>query len=110
MNITLYHGTSFENTLLILKNGFDFNRAGNNWGTTYGKGIYFSPNYETARFYATEKGIVISLKLNINPYKLLKDIKPNSKKRLNIPKIYDSLINPNEDEVIILNSEVFKIL
>ena len=56
----LYHGTSCSNAISILKNGFDFNKVGSNYGTTYGKGIYFTPNYETARFYAGENGLVIS--------------------------------------------------
>ena len=52
----LYHGTTMINALSILKNGFDINKAGENWGTTYGKGIYFSPNYETAQaFYLPNK-------------------------------------------------------
>ena len=46
----LYHGTTIQNALSIMKFGFDINKSGENWGTTYGKGIYFSPNYETAEF------------------------------------------------------------
>ena len=41
-----------------------------NYGTTYGKGIYFSPNYETAKFYAGTDGIIISLNVDITPYYL----------------------------------------
>ena len=46
----LYHGTTKENAINILKDGFDFEKSGSCWGNTYGKGIYFTPNYETARF------------------------------------------------------------
>ena len=71
----LYHGTSIENALSIFKNGFDINKSGENWGTTYGKGIYFSPNYETAMFYAnsdeSNPGIVISI--NVAEYKMLQE-------------------------------------
>lgn len=106
----LYHGTSVINGILILKNGFDINKSGSNWGVTYGKGIYFTPNYETARFYAGNDGMVISLNININPFYLTKDVKPNSKKKPKIPEGYDSLINPNGDEVIILNMDVFNVI
>jgi len=106
----LFHGTSTDNALSILACGFDFNRAGENWGTTYGKGIYFSPNYETAKFYAGPTGIVLSFELKINPYYLSKDIRPNSKKKIIIPPQHDSIINPNGDECIILNSDVFNSL
>ena len=64
-----------------MQNGFDFEKVGNNWGKTYGNGIYFTPNYETARFYAGENGIVLSFNLNLNMYKLTYDISPNSKKK-----------------------------
>ena len=103
----LYHGTSAKNALSILKNGFDLEKAGENWGTTYGKGIYFSPNYETAKFYAGEDGIVLSFNLQINPYELKKDIRPNSKRKIKIPFEFDSIINPNRDEVIVTNKDVF---
>ena len=65
--VKLYHGTSVKNALSILQNGFDLGKAGENWGTTYGKGVYFTPNYETAKFYAGEDGVVLSLNLKINP-------------------------------------------
>lgn len=108
----LYHGTTMINALSILKNGFDINKAGENWGTTYGKGIYFSPNYETAKFYANSDpkiaGIVISITVDLNPYILKKDISPNQKKKFRLPKDknYDSIINPNGDEVIIIDQSV----
>ena len=109
----LYHGTSMINALSILKKGFDISKAGENWGTTYGKGIYFSPNYETAQFYANSDpvnmGIVISINLDLNPYILKKDISPNQKRKFTLPKgkDYDSIVNPNGDEVIIIDQSVF---
>lgn len=102
----LYHGTSYINALSILNNGFDIGYSGSNWGNTYGKGIYFTPNYDTARFYAGEDGIVLSFNIKINPYKLSKDITPNSRKKIKIPSEYDSIININEDEVIITNVNI----
>jgi len=77
----LYHGTNTSNGISILKNGFDFNKVGSNYGLTYGKGIYFTPNYKTAQFYAGENGIVLSMHVLITPYYLVKDISPNSKKK-----------------------------
>ena len=77
----LYHGTTIENALSILNNGFDFSKVGSNWGNTYGNGIYFSPNYETARFYAREEGIVLKFDIKIIPQYLEKDYSPNSKKK-----------------------------
>ena len=53
----LYHGTSISNALSIMNEGFNLKKAGSNYGTTYGKGIYFTPNYKTAKFYAEENGI-----------------------------------------------------
>tara|TARA_Y100000748_G_scaffold212280_1_gene178028 strand:- start:972 stop:1289 length:318 start_codon:yes stop_codon:yes gene_type:complete len=100
----LYHGTTFSNAISILKNGFDFNKVGSNYGSTYGKGIYFTPNYETAKFYSGENGIVLSMNIDIIPYHLKKDISPSSKKKIKIPKDkdYNCIISPNKDEYLIL--------
>ena len=102
----LYHGTSSENAISILKNGFNFDKIGSNYGTTYGKGIYFSPNYETARFYANQNthGTVLSFNLNIIPFYLIRDISPNSKKKIKLPndKEYNCIVSPNKDEYLIL--------
>lgn len=100
----LYHGTSSLNAISILKNGFDFNRAGSNFGVTYGKGIYFTPNYETAKFYAGKNGIVLSMNIPVIPYYLVKNISPNSKKKIKIPKdkAYNCIVSPNKDEYLIL--------
>tara|TARA_B100001175_G_scaffold317168_1_gene333137 strand:- start:5431 stop:5748 length:318 start_codon:yes stop_codon:yes gene_type:complete len=100
----LYHGTNSINALSILNNGFDFSKAGSNYGTTYGKGIYFSPNYETAKFYAGTDGIIISLNVDITPYYLTRDISPSSKKKIKLPedKKYNTIVSPNKDEYLIL--------
>tara|TARA_B100000424_G_scaffold266755_2_gene258422 strand:- start:437 stop:754 length:318 start_codon:yes stop_codon:yes gene_type:complete len=100
----LYHGTSSSNAIEIIKNGFDFERAGSNYGITYGKGIYFTPNYETARFYAGDNGIVLSMNISIVPYYLLKDKSPNSKKKIKLPtdQEYNCIVSPNKDEYLIL--------
>ena len=100
----LYHGTSEKNAINILNEGFNFELSGSCWGNTYGKGIYFSPNYETARFYAENDGIVVSLNIEIKPFFLDKDISPSSKKKLKIDKEkYNCIVNPNKDEYLKLN-------
>ena len=99
----LYHGTSKKNGINILKKGFNFELSGSCWGNTYGKGIYFTPNYKTARFYAENDGIVISLNIEIKALFLEKDISPSSKKKLKIDKEkYNCIVNPNKDEYLIL--------
>lgn len=100
----LYYGTSSSNAISILKNGFDFNKVGSNYGITYGKGIYFTPNYETARFYAGENGIILSMDISITRYYLVKDISPNSKKKIKLPtdQDYNCIVSPNKDEYLIL--------
>ena len=82
MKTTLYHGTTMANALSILKCGFDFNKCGYNWGSTYGKGIYFSPSYDEAQFYAGEDGMVLSFELDLECYYLKKDISPSKKENL----------------------------
>lgn len=101
----LYHGTSNENALSILNTGFNFKLSGSNWGNTYGNGIYFTPNYDTARFYAGEEGIVLSVTINVNGYQLKRDISPNNKKKIKLPNDsdYNCIISPNKDEYLILN-------
>ena len=100
----LYHGTSYENSLSIKMNGFDFNKVGSNYGKTYGRGIYFTPNYETAKFYAGDTGIVILTNAKITPHYLTRDVSPNSKKKIRIPndKVYNCIVSPNNDEYLIL--------
>ena len=97
----LYHGTSVSDAISILKSGFDFSRCGSNWGSTYGKALYFTPNYETARCYAGENGIVLSFALTIIPYYIKRDISPNSKKKFKLPDGFNCLVNPNGDEYVV---------
>lgn len=103
MKKTLYHGTSQSNALSILKEGFDFSKCGCNWGSTYGKGIYFSPNYDDAQFYAGEHGIVLSFDLDLECYYLDKDISPSKKKKFKLPNGYNCLVNQSRDEYILFS-------
>lgn len=92
----LYHGTSIQSMIGILNNGFAFDHCGKNWGSTYGKGIYFTPNYETARCYAGEDGVVLSFVIDVTDYKVLSKFKRPKK----IQKKW--LITPDFDEYIML--------
>ena len=120
MSITLYHGTTQTNALSILKNGFDFTKCGSNWGKTYGKGIYFTPNYDTAQFYAGDDGIVLSFNFSTQepsqkiqepkphfyliPHYLTRDISPYYRGKVRFPKDrnINCLVSPNNDEYMIL--------
>ena len=97
----LYHGTTAAAAISIMESGFDFSRAGTNWGTTYGKGIYFTPNYGTARFYAGENGIVISVDIEVKPHYLKRAVSASSKKRIQVPEGCNCLVSPDGDEYVV---------
>ena len=101
MRKRLYHGTSKEAALSIMCNGFDLKHGGKNWGCTYGKGIYFTPNEATARFYAGEDGIVISVDIVIYPHYLKHAKSVSSKKRIKIPDGCNCLVSPDKDEYVV---------
>ena len=96
----LYHGTSQASALNILSIGFSFEHSGKNWGSTYGKGIYFTPNYETARCYAGNDGIVMQFDMNIENYYLLKNLQRPTSKKIKYSSKW--LITPDFDEYIML--------
>ena len=101
MRKVLCHGTTRSSGLSILKNGFDFSKCGSNWGSTYGKGIYFTPDYKVAKTYAGDDGIVLSFSLNLNCYQLQKDVRPSRKRNIKIPSGYNCLISPNKEEYVV---------
>lgn len=103
MKKTLYHGTTQINALSILRDGFDFSKCGSNWGSTYGKGIYFSPSYDEAQFYAGEDGMVLSFELDLECYYLKKDISPSKKAKFKVPDGYNCLVNPSESEYVVFS-------
>ena len=105
----LYHGTSNENAESIKRNGFSSEYSGQNWGSTYGKAIYFTNCYKTATCYAGQSGEVLTVDIeNVNYLKLDKDYSPNDKKHIREIKsvimyvIFNStkncLLNYNENE------------
>jgi len=101
LTMRLYHGTTAAAAISIMESGFDFSRAGTNWGTTYGKGIYFTPNYKTARFYAGENGIVISVDIEVKPHYLKRAVSASSKKQIKVPEECNCLVSPDGDEYVV---------
>lgn len=98
----LYHGTNISAALNILNEGFNFNYSGKNWGNTYGKGIYFTSNHETAKCYAGENGIILKFDLDISDSTILtKSYSPC--KRFKLKTHTKWLITPDHDEYIMLN-------
>ena len=63
----LYHGTTLCNAMSIVSSmTFDISKSGQNWGNTFGPGIYFTPNIETAKVYAGENGIILRCDLVVD--------------------------------------------
>ena len=98
----LYHGTSTINALGILNKGFDKTKVGTNWGKTYGNGIYFTPNYDTARVYAGDAGIILSFHFDVTDcHKLIKYNRSGVKiKSSFLNKKW--IITPDNDEYILI--------
>ena len=110
--ITVYHGTSLDNMELIIKNGFDSNKIGTGWGTTYGNGIYLALDPNIANLYSGNTGIVLEVTIKYNPYKLLNSYKPNNKKHIKslamlkhkvIEEGYTCFVSPNNEEIILFD-------
>ena len=100
----LYHGTSIQNAESIKKIGFSSEFIGKNWGSTYGKAIYFTDCYETAKFYAGESGVVLTVDIeNVNCLKLDKDYSPNNKKHNKEVKSIIMYIMFNSNKNCLLN-------
>lgn len=105
----LYHGTTRDNGENIIKEqSFNLDRTGENWGVTYGKGVYLTPNLEEAKRYGD---MVLVVKCEIKEYKLNQRFSPNDKKHKKLlNKLirkeieegeYDSLVTLDEDEYIL---------
>ena len=59
----LYHGTSKNSAKNIKTNGFSLDYVGSQWGSTYGKAIYFTNKYEDAKCYAGLNGEVLKVEI-----------------------------------------------
>lgn len=100
----LYHGTSKENAESIKRNGFSSEYAGKNWGSTYGKAIYFTNCYKTAKCYAGLSGEVLKVDIqNVNYLKLNKDYSPTDKKHVREIKSIIMFIMINSNKNCLLN-------
>ena len=117
----LYHGTSKENADSIKKKGFSLEFSGKNWGSTYGKAIYFTNCYKTAKCYAGQLGEVLTVDIeSVNYLKLDKDYSPTDKKHIRqiksiimyliINSDKNCLLNYNENEYIFINRFKYKII
>lgn len=109
----LYTGTSHQAFSNIIKNGFQNNFIGSNYGTTYGEGFYFTPDYEVAKSYST--GIIIWIDIDINLYNLddfccSKDFKKQRKQiiklRKTVEKTHDGFIKYHRKDDKIIETEV----
>ena len=109
----LYHGTTRDNGKNIIKHqSFNLDRTGENWGTTYGKGVYLTPNIEEAKKYGD---MILVIECEIKQYKLSQKYSPNDRKhKKTLKKIirkeieegdYDSLVTVDEDEYILFKPE-----
>ena len=105
--VILYHGTSKENALSITQNGFSLDRSGDNWGNTYGKGVYFSKQLEDAIVYAGNDGVVLMCDLYVKGFHLNRDYSPTERyDRREIKKLihgltdYNCLISRDQSEYI----------
>jgi len=105
----LYHGTTKENaTTIISQQKINLNLCGSQWGSTYGKGIYFSPSKTEASVYGEA---IIEIETNVEPMKLQRYYSPNDRNhKRQIKKIVDTLgpdalVSYDNKEVVIFNTE-----
>ena len=113
----IYHGTTIKNGSSILESGcFDSKKKiDKGWGSTYGEGIYFTPNEDEARVYGKD-GILLKITLELKPFYLTRDYSPTNKghktalnkliKRLKRESDRNSLINIRGDEIIFFGDDI----
>lgn len=117
----LYHGTSKENAEFIKRNGFSSEYIGKNCGSIYGKVIYFTNCYKTAKCYAGQSGVVLTVDIeNVNYLKLDRDYSLNDKNHIReiesmimyimINSNKNCLLNYNENEYIFFNRFKYTII
>ena len=65
-------------------------------------------NHDFISWYNNDK---CSINLDLNPFMLKKDFSPNQKRKFRLPKDskYDSIINANGDEVVIIDPSILAI-
>lgn len=107
----LYHGTNNNSADNILLHGFNLDNCGTGFGSTFGNGIYFTPDINIAKCYGNT---ILKIKINDN-IKLynIKAYSPISKygkrkiKKIINNKIingdYNGFIANSGEEVVIFN-------
>lgn len=111
----LYHGGTYSKLINMVENGFHIpeDKQGDNFGITYGPGLYLALNESDARFYS-EGGQILKIiierelkLLRINPVRPTDKKQENKlkrKKKDGIENNYDGFIVTNPDgetEIII---------
>jgi hypothetical protein len=109
----LYHGTTYENAIGITSTmTFDISKTGENWGNTFGPGIYFTPNIETAKVYAGKTGVVLMCDIVANGYQLKRNYSvSNRNDRREIKRLLrenECIISKDMDEYIFTKVEFTK--
>lgn len=107
----LYHGTDIKHADNIISHGFDLTKCGTGFGTTFGNGIYLTPDINVAKCYGNTI-LKIKIKDGIKLHEIEK-ISPTSKhgkkkiKKIINDKIingdYNGFIANSGEEVIIFN-------
>lgn len=65
--IEVYHSSnSINSTDQIIREGFNPNYIGTSYGSSFGKGFYFSPSYEYTCTYNTENPYLIKCSINVS--------------------------------------------
>ena len=114
--VILYHGTTKENALGISRSGFSTEYSGTNWGSTFGKGVYFTNNMDEAFVYSGNNGVVLMIDVDINGFQLRKNYSPTDRNdRREIKKLittlknsnYNCLITKDEKEFVFFNGVSF---
>ena len=68
----LFHGTTLEGAIGIIKEGFDLGRS--KWGRVWGNGVYSTPHRKLAREYAGRNGEVLELRIKtLKPLRITVD-------------------------------------
>ena len=104
-----YHGTTKENYNDILKHGFKKEKIGQGWGSTYGKGFYFTPHYDMATSYADSDEYIICIEIseNTNLFPLPKRYSPmNHHHKRELQKIKQQLAETCDGYKTIDNEEI----
>jgi len=99
----IYHSSnSVESTYKILREGFDKKYIGSGYGSTFGRGIYFTPNFEYACTYNIDIKEIIKCEIDIYKYKCISyDMNTNTNN--NIKKI-NKLLKSNPD-ILLVNKD-----